>query len=56
MIGSFLSIKAKSFLRLRMEERLPVRRVAANILHNQLQTVWGLGEVITTLHSLNLEL
>ena len=62
MISSSQTIKTRSFLRLRMEKRLPVRRVAANILHNQLRTAnngWssslGLGEVIITLHSLNRE-
>ena len=42
-------------LRLRIEERLPIRRVAANKLNTQSRTAdeggpraWGLGEVLTT--------
>jgi hypothetical protein len=43
-----------------MEERLPVWRVAANVLNKQPRTserggspAWGLGEVLTTLHLKN---
>jgi len=47
-------------LRLRMEERYPIWRVAANILISLGQPtrggppVWGLGEVLTTRHRKNL--
>ena len=47
-------------LRMRMEERPPIWRVAANILNKKLQTAdiggppaWGLGEVLTTPHCKN---
>ena len=47
-------------LRLRLEERPPIWRVAANILNKQSRTAdmgsppaWGLGEVLTTPHGKN---
>jgi len=40
-------------LRLRMEEWPPIWKVAMNILNMQLQTAWGLGEMLTTPHRKN---